>query len=133
MELGYDFAPASGIVQATTESHEGGQTEACSDGALDDLGRFGGFVGSPVVSHGFGDAAGFDNGEFASDLRLRTSMRRRSSEKVIGVASGLSESGPVSKHGVTSFTGFQDQDWIGWDGGDFLDFPLISAHFRSFE
>ena len=47
-----------------------GSRKPAFDDALDDGGRFRGFGWSPVVGHGFGDAAEFDDGEFASEFAL---------------------------------------------------------------
>ena len=132
MDSGYgDVVLASGVVEAAAEAGEGGQTEAGFDDASDDVGGLGRLVGIPVVGDGFSDAAEFDDGEFASEFALEGVDATADFGEGHGVASGLSESGPVSKHGVTIY-GISGSAGLGGMAG-FLDFPLISAHFRSFE
>ena len=94
----------------------------------------GGSSGVPVVGNGFGDAAELDDGEFAGEAALEGVDLAADFGEGHGVASGLSESGPVSKHeAVTVIYGISGSAGLGsTDGGNFLDFPLISAHIRSF-
>jgi len=111
-----DVALASDIVEVAAEVGEGREAAAGFDEALDDVG---GFVGVPVVSHGFGDAAEFDDGELASEFAHEGVDAATDFGEGHGVASQLSESG---------FSGLEDyQDCVGWWG--FLGKP---AHFRSF-
>ena len=59
-----DVSPASGVVEVAAEPADGGESKAGICDALDDVSGVGEFAGSPVVGDGFGDAAGFDDGEF---------------------------------------------------------------------
>ena len=79
------FALATGVAEAVAEASEGGEAEAGLDDALDDVGGLRGIIGVPGVGDGIGDAAELDDGEFAGELALRASMRRRSWEMVMGV------------------------------------------------
>ena len=47
-----------------------GSAEAGADDALDDAGRVGRVVGSPVVGDGLGEATEFDDGEFTGEAAL---------------------------------------------------------------
>jgi len=68
-----DFALALRVLQIAAEAGEGGQAEAGIGDASDDVGRFRGFVRSPVVGDGFGDAAEFDDGEFRGECAFEGS------------------------------------------------------------
>ena len=110
MSTGFgNVALASGVVEVAAEVGEGGEAAAGFDEALDDVVRFGGLVGIPVVGDGLGDAAGLDDGEFGGEFAL---------EGVDGAAD-FGEG-----HGVTSdgelFAWMDGMKGIGdwdWDGG----------------
>ncbi len=117
-----DVPLASGIIQAVAEVTKGGEAAAGLDEALDYCGGFGRLSGIPVVGDGFGDAAELDDGEFEGEPALED----------VDAAADLGKG-----HGITSDGSFfymdkgDGQDWVyGWDGGDFGEIPLVSAHFR---
>ena len=118
-----DFALASGIVQAAAEAGEGGQAEAGSDDALDDCrtvpeGRW----ESQSSATASAIRRSLMMASSRANLRLRTSMRRRSSERVMGLPrEGVCMDEQDGRDGGS--------DWGRW--GIFLktrSYPLISGH-----
>ena len=97
------------------EAGEGGEAEAGVGDAPDDVGGFGGVVGSLVVGDGFGDAAEFDDGEFAGEPALEG----------VDAAADLGEF-----HGVISVGSFTWMDGIGITAlfSKTRSYPLISFH-----
>ena len=67
--FGY-VALASGVVEVAGEVAEGGKAAAGFDETLDDVGGFWWFRGIPAIGDGLGDAAEFDDGEFAGEPAL---------------------------------------------------------------
>ena len=109
-----DVPLASGVVEVAGEVGECGQAEAGFGDAPDDVGGLGGLVRSPVVGDGLGDAAELDDGEFGGELTLE------GGDSAADLGDGQ---GRYLRRGVF---------WM--DGMDEITgFPLISAHFRSFE
>ena len=123
-----DVPLASGTVQAVAKVAEGGEAAAGFDEALDDFGGFGRLIGVPVVATASAMRRSLMMVSSRANLRLRTLMRRRIWEMVMGL--------PRTGRVFTWMDRMDRIDGLGlgwWTTGIFWEIPLISAHFRLFE
>ena len=113
-----DVALASGIVEVAAEVGEGGESAAGFDEAPDDVGGFGGSDGVQSSATASAMRRGLMMVSSRANRRLRALMRRRISERVIGVVrNGIYRlSGSAGLGGMAAPRIKYEVTLLGWDG-----------------